>query len=250
MASDDRRRPAVVTVAVASMALVGFAYLVDAGAVLAGAGGYPDRLRVALESSAIDPQAVQTLTTLATVLPFVVAFITITAALALLGCSVSVWAGHQVGRTVAWVVVGLALVGTLAGLAGSGRPGFSGAARVSAFSHDAAGPHRLVQSLPDGYPVAYRQLSTVVAVLAIVGLPLAAVLLAKRTAHAFFGVPRRPQPVRPVPTDWIAAPACPGSQVGAAEEQRRLDALRRRYDCGEIGDEEFAEQWWEIFGEP
>jgi hypothetical protein len=222
-------RPRPVVVAVALMSVTGVAYLVDAGAVLAGAAEYPRWIRSALESSSVDPQVLEFLEPLAATLAFVVAIAITVAAVLLIGSAASVWAGHRAGRIVAWVVIGLVLAGTLAGLTQSGTPGLSGIARVTAFSRDAGGTHTFAQALPESYPASYRQLSTVVAMVAFLGLALAAVLLARPSASVHFA-PRRPPPPARTPRPpggtgqppplyaWMPAPSASPPQGGSLPE--------------------------------
>lgn len=50
-------RPTAVTAATWLLVAVAAAYLIDAIMLIAGAGGYPDRVREALEASDVDPRA-------------------------------------------------------------------------------------------------------------------------------------------------------------------------------------------------
>jgi hypothetical protein len=275
---EDRRRPGVVKVAAGLLAVVGLAYLVDAVMLLVGAAGFADRTREAFDASSVDPRALDFVEPAAAALPIMAAVFTILAGLAMAGCAVAVWAGSRAGRVVAWVVIGLALLSLLAGLAMSGRPGLSTAGRVTAYSNDSSGTHMFYFALLDGYSTAYQTLSVIVAGLGIVCLPLAAVLLARPPAHEFFAK-RRPAPsgwaVPAGPAAFVAYPAVPyppgppgyGPAAGppvygppaapapeaepplTVDKQRRLDVLRRQYDRGAIGDEQFAEEWRKIFGE-
>jgi hypothetical protein len=193
-------RPVTVRAAFALLLIVALGYLVDGGALIAGAGGYPDRVRAALQTSDVDMQAWDLVHGLVTVLPYAAAGITIVAALILLGVALMVRAGSQAGRVIAWVVIGLALTCHVCGLGSAGNPAFSAVAYVSFYSQDRSGLHTFVQRLPAGYPAVYEYLSGAFAAVAMFALIGVAILLLQRSAGPFF------RPARQVATHGPGIP--------------------------------------------
>jgi hypothetical protein len=92
-----------VTVAVWGMCVVAAGYLADAIWDVVGAVVYPERVRQALDESAVDPRAFEVIKPLTSALPYVAAAITSAAALVLLGLAASVQAGHFAGRILTWI---------------------------------------------------------------------------------------------------------------------------------------------------
>jgi hypothetical protein len=235
-------RPRSVAIAVTLMTVVAVGYLADAIWVVAGAAAYPDRVRAALDASAVDPAAFDALKSLISALPYVAAATTAVAALVLLGMAASVRAGHFAGRIVAWVAIGLSVTCSLCGLSQAGTPAFSGVAYVSAFSRDGSGTHTFAQRLPQAYPPAYRYISGGFAVFAMLALILVVVLLALPSANRFFRPAGR---LAPGPAYYYGHPApAPAPPADAAhltaEHKAHLSVLIRQHQRGELTDEEFA----------
>jgi hypothetical protein len=268
-----------VRVALALLVFVALGYLVDAGALIAGAHAYPERVRAALEASDVDIQAWNVLQGIVSVLPYAAAGVTIVAALVLLGVALMVRAGSQAGRIIAWVVTGLALTCHVCGLGSAGNPAFSAVAYVSFYSRDRSGTHTFVQRLPAGYPAVYEYLSGVFAAVAMLALIAVAILLLQRSAGAFFRPPRQvasygpgmppgawPPPPGygpPLPPPGYGAPAPPGAvwpggwtppgQAAPAPKpvdlSEQLSLLERRRWRGELSDEAYQEERKRLLGE-
>jgi hypothetical protein len=230
-------RPRVVTAAIALLILTAVALIVDAVALIAGAGQYPARVREAIEQSDVDPRAADAMEPVSRFMSTAVIAVTLIAATVLVILAAIVARGSFAARVVTWVAVGLALLCNICGL-GSAGAGFSGVAYVSAFSRDASGQHTFAQRLPAGYPDWYQPLSLGLALVCLVALIFAGVLLAVPTANAYF---RKPKPLLvPATGGWVA----PGHPAPIAPDQRaQLAELNRKHLRGELTNEQYlAEQ--------
>jgi hypothetical protein len=203
-------RPTPVRVAFLLMLAVAVAYLVDAAALIAWSGDFPDRVREALEASDVDIRSYGMVEGFATALPYVTAAVTVVTAAVLAILAFTVRGGSQTGRILTWVAIGLTLLCNLCG-APAGTPGISGVAYVSAFSRDSAGTHTFQQRLQEGYPDIYRYGSAGIAILSIIALIIVAVLLAQRSANDYFRPPRGRAPYDPGGPYGPGAPARPGA---------------------------------------
>ncbi|MEU8079568.1 SHOCT domain-containing protein [Catellatospora citrea] len=245
-------RPAVVTAATWLLVAVAAAYLIDAIMLIAGAGGYPDRVREALEASDVDPRAWQIIGGFTGALPVVVAGFGVVSAVVVLIMAAFVRRGSAVGRILTWIAVGFALLCNVCGLGSAGTPAFSSIAYVNASSRDRSGVHMFAQRLPDGYPDWYRYGSLALFALGALALIAAAVLLAMPAANAYFR--RTPRlvtgpygtpPGYPAPGPYPAAqyPVAPSPAVAPLTPEQLAEALatlERRRERGELTDEQYA----------
>jgi hypothetical protein len=141
-------RPGTVTAASVLLAAAGLGYLIDAGALLAGAGQYVERVRASFDTSGVDPRAFAFLRPFAASAPVLTAAFVAVSGLALLGLAASVRAGHRTGRVLTWVAAGLALSCSVCAVGAAGTPGFSGLVVMNAFSRDASGERLFNQPCP------------------------------------------------------------------------------------------------------
>ena len=183
-------RPRAVTAAVMLLMLSAVALLVDAAALIVGAGQYPARVREAVEQSEVDPRAADAIEPFSRFMSIAVIAVTLIAATVLVVLAAIVARGSFAARVVTWVAIGLALMCNVCGI-GSAGAGFSGIAYVTAFSRDASGQHTFAQRLPAGYPDWYQPLSLGLALGCLVALVIACVLLALPTANVYFRKPKQ-----------------------------------------------------------
>ncbi|BCJ73774.1 hypothetical protein CS0771_33180 [Catellatospora sp. IY07-71] len=202
-------RPRVVTAAAWLLAAVSAAYLLDVVMLVAGIGGYPDRVSEAMRESGVDSRFSSGAEAFALGIASVTIAITAVAALAIGALAAAVRARSQVGRVLTWVAGGLALMCGLCAGGASGTPAFSGIGYVNAWSNDGSGLHQFSQRLPDGYPPYYRIAATALGVLSMLALITATILLARPAANAWF---RKPAPAVPGPYPGYPAPH-PGHPV-------------------------------------
>ncbi|WP_144120616.1 SHOCT domain-containing protein [Catellatospora sichuanensis] len=267
-------RPAAVTAATWLLVAVAAAYLIDAVMIMAGSGGYPDRVREAMEGSGVDPRAWQIVGNFTGALPVVVAGFSILSAAVVLILALTISRGSTVGRILTWIATGFALLCNVCGLGSAGTPAFSSIAYVNASSRDRSGVHVFAQRLPDGYPDWYRYGSLALFTLGALALITATVLLAMPAANAYFrrtprfapspygapagypapGHPAGPYPAAqypaaPYPAAQYPAAPLPGTPVPAAappaprtpeQVAEELATLERRRERGELTDEQYA----------
>ncbi|MFG1758171.1 hypothetical protein [Micromonospora echinofusca] len=185
------RRPAVVTVAVALLALMAVAALAYAAAGVATRGGTVDRFRADAAETSAGPDQIDRVVGLLGVSTVLTAVVSLLAGLLLAGLAVGLRAGRDGARTATWVVAGLGLVSGCCGLAlligqratplGSGE--------------DDRATAELFGLLADAYPSWWIPLGAGLSVGQVLGYLVVAVLLALPAAGAWFR--RRPAPTAP-----------------------------------------------------
>ncbi|MGN9763932.1 hypothetical protein ACTMS2_02025 [Micromonospora sp. SD12] len=185
------RRPAVVTAAVAVLALMAVAALAYAVAGVATRGGTVDRFRADAAETSAGPDQVDRVVGLLGVSTVLTAVVSLLAGLLLAGLAAGLRAGRDGARTATWVVAGLGLVSGCCGLAlligqratplGSGE--------------DDRATAELFGLLADAYPSWWIPLGAGLSVGQVLGYLVVAVLLALPAASAWFR--RRPVPAAP-----------------------------------------------------
>ncbi|MEU2660914.1 hypothetical protein [Micromonospora sp. NPDC007220] len=207
MSHPDRapaRRPAVVTAAVALLALMAVAALAYAAAGVAIRGGTVDRFRAAATDTSALPDQIDGTVTLLSVSTVLTAVVSLLAGLLLAGLALGLRAGRDGARTATWVVSGLGLIAGCCGLAllvgqratplGSGE--------------DERPTAELLGLLADAYPSWWIPLGAGLSVGQVLGYLVVAVLLALPAAGAWF----RPRPASSAPHHPPASPAPPPVQ--------------------------------------
>ncbi|MEU4771223.1 hypothetical protein [Micromonospora sp. NPDC023644] len=198
------RRPAVVTAAVAVLALMAVAALAYAAAGVATRGGTVDRFRAAADGTSARPDQIDRMVTLLGMSTVLTAVVSLLAGLLLGGLALGLRAGRDGARTATWVVSGLGLIAGCCGLAllvgqratplGSGE--------------DDRATAELFGILADAYPSWWIPLGAGLSVGQVLGYLVVAVLLALPAASAWFR--RRPAPS--TPHHPPASPAPPPAQ--------------------------------------
>ncbi|MEU4378777.1 hypothetical protein [Micromonospora echinofusca] len=203
MSHPDRapaRRPAVVTAAVALLALMAVAALAYAVASVATRGGTVDRFRADAAETSAGPDQIDRVVGLLGVSTVLTAVVSLLAGLLLAGLAAGLRAGRDGARTATWVISALGLVAGCCGLAlligqratplGSGE--------------DDRATAELFGLLADAYPSWWIPLGAGLSVGQVLGYLVVAVLLALPAASAWF---RR----RPAPSALQHHPASPAS---------------------------------------
>lgn len=250
------RRPKAVTAAVALLMLTVAALIVDAVALIAGAGQYPARVREAIERSDVDSRAADAIEPFSRAISIAAIVITLLAATVVLVLAMLVARGSFAARVVTWVAIGFALLCNVCGI-GSAGAGFSGILYVTAYSQDSSGMHTFAQRLPAGYPDWYQPLSLGLAIVCFAALATACVLLALPAANAYF---RKPKPsFVPMPPPMyapVSAPmpgtggwAVPGNPGPISPDQgAQLAELNRKHQRGELTNEQYLAEQNRILG--
>ncbi|TDB73727.1 hypothetical protein E1165_16495 [Micromonospora sp. KC723] len=177
------RRPAVVTLAAAVLALMALGAVAYAVTALLALGGTVDRFRTATAGTGADD--VNAVVTLVRAVTIVSAMVTILVGLVLVGLAAGLLAGRRGARVSTWVVSGLGLLGgccTVAALVGQ---------RAAPLKVGDAG---LLPLLGEAYPGWWLPLNAGLSVAQMLGYLVVAVLLALPVAHRWFGTRH---PVRP-----------------------------------------------------
>ncbi|MEW2377047.1 hypothetical protein AB0883_13220 [Micromonospora sp. NPDC047812] len=194
MSHPDRapaRRPAVVTAAVALLALMAVAALAYAVAGVATRGGTVDRFRAAAGGTSAGPDQIDRTVTLLGASTVLTTVVSLLAGLLLAGLALGLRAGRDGARTATWVVSGLGLIAGCCGLAllvgQRAIPLGSGA--------DDRATAELLGLLADAYPSWWIPLGAGLSVGQVLGYLVVAVLLALPAASAWFR--RRPAPSAP-----------------------------------------------------
>lgn len=258
-------RPRVVTTAAWLLAGVSAAYLLDVVMLVAGIGGYPDRVGEAMRESGVDSRFTSGIEAFALGIASITIVVTAVGALVIGALSAAVRARSQVGRVLTWVAGGLALMCGLCAGGSSGTPAFSGIGYVNAWSNDGTGLHQFSQRLPDGYPPYYRIAATALGLLSMLALIAATILLARPAANAWFrkqAPARGPHPgypghylghpvpgTTPPPAVPPAGHAAPVPAAAAAQPPRTIEAIEAdlaevdsRRLRGELTDSEYMIQ--------
>ncbi|MFG1778715.1 hypothetical protein ACGFIG_20095 [Micromonospora sp. NPDC049048] len=201
------RRPAVVTVAVAVLALMAVAALAYAAAGVATRPGTVDRFRAAAAGTSALPDQIDRTVTLLGASTVLTAVVSLLAGLLLAGLALGLWAGRDGARTGTWVVSGLGLIAGCCGLAllvgqrvtplGSG-----GNDRATA---------ELFGLLAEAYPSWWIPLGAGLSVGQVLGYLVVAVLLALPAAKAWFRRHPVPPPHHHPPSAPHHPPASPAS---------------------------------------
>jgi len=224
MPSPDAARPGSVRLAVILLRVIAVGYLLDAVFLLAGVGGFADDVTNRLAASDVDQSIIPNMRPFASGTAVVSGLVVLVAGIVLLIVSRGVSRGSQAARVITWVAAGLALSCNVCAFGSSGWPGFAGVGFVTARSVDANGTfHTFAERVPDGYPLAYRIFSTTVAVVAMVGLVLVIVLLARKPVHNYFRpappmprwLPMQPYPGMPYPPPMPPGAGYPAPTLGA-----------------------------------
>ncbi|MFV2112339.1 hypothetical protein ACFHW0_08355 [Micromonospora sp. LOL_025] len=214
MSHPDRapaRRPAVVTAAVALLALMAVAALAYAAAGVATRGGTVDRFRAAAGGTSAGPDQIDRTVTLLDVSTVLTAAVSLLAGLLLAGLALGLRAGRDGARTATWVVSGLGLI---AGCCGLALLVGQRAAPLGSGEDDRA-TAELLGLLADAYPSWWIPLGAGLSVGQVLGYLVVAVLLALPAASAWFR--RRPAPSAPHhPPASPAPPAQPSHQPPGA----------------------------------
>ncbi|MCX4387485.1 hypothetical protein OG777_11145 [Micromonospora peucetia] len=205
------RRPAVVTAAVAVLALMAVAALAYAAVGAVTRGGTVDRFRAASADTSASPDQIDTVATLLGVSTVLTAVVSLLAGLLLAGLALGLRAGRDGARTATWVVSGL---GLLAGCCGLTLLVGQRALPLGPDENDRA-TAELFNLLADAYPSWWIPLGTGLSVGQVLGYLVVAVLLALPGASAWFR--RRPAPSAPhhAPASPAPPPVPPSHQPPA-----------------------------------
>ncbi|MEU6072397.1 hypothetical protein [Micromonospora sp. NPDC047074] len=198
------RPPAVVTVAVAVLALMAVGALAYAAAGVAMRGGTLDRFRAAATGTSAGPDQIDQVAALVGVSIVLTSVVSLLAGLLLAGLALGLRAGRDGARTATWVISAL---GLLVGCCGLALLVGQRAVPLEPNENDRA-TAELYGLFADAYPSWWIPLGTGLSVGQVLGYLVVALLLALPAASAWFR--RRPAP--PGPIQPPAAPAPPPVQ--------------------------------------
>jgi hypothetical protein len=203
------RRPAVVGLAAAVLALMAVGALAYATAGLLALDGTVERFRSAAGGTGVGAGEIDGLVTLLRLSTVLSAVLTVLVGLLLVGLAVGLFAGRPGVRVATWVVCGLGLLCGCCGLAVLVGQRVA-PLRLGAGEQPTA---ELLAVLGDAYPAWWIPLNAALSVGQALGYLVVAALLALPAANTWFGR-RRPAPVavRPVPAaPPLSAPPFPSS---------------------------------------
>ncbi|MER7330868.1 MULTISPECIES: hypothetical protein [unclassified Micromonospora] len=195
------RRPAVVTLAVAVLALMAVAALAYAVAGAVTLGGTVDRFRDAAGGTSASPDQIDRVATLLRVSTVLTAVVSLLAGLLLAGLALGLRAGRSGARTATWVVSGLGLIlgcCALAVLAGQ-------RAAPLRLGEDDRATGELLGLVDDAHPSWWIPLGGGLSAGQVLGYLVVATLLALPAANAWF----RHRPAAPAPQQPPTPPAPP-----------------------------------------
>ncbi|MEH0970069.1 hypothetical protein V6U77_02875 [Micromonospora sp. CPCC 205546] len=185
------RRPAVVTAAVALLALMAVVALAYAATGVATRGGTVDRFRAAAADTSASPDQIDRTVTLLGASTVLTAVVSLLAGLLVAGLALGLRAGRDGARTATWVISALGLVAGCCGLALL----VGQRATPLASGEDDRATAELLGLLADAYPSWWIPLGAGLSVGQVLGYLVVAVLLALPAASAWFR--RRPAPYAP-----------------------------------------------------
>ncbi|MEU9505705.1 hypothetical protein AB0D32_05425 [Micromonospora sp. NPDC048170] len=198
------RRPAVVTAAVAVLALMAVAALAYALAGAVTRGGTVDRFRAASADTSALPDQIDTVVTLLGVSTVLTTVVSLLAGLLLATLALGLRAGRDGARTATWIISGLGLI---AGCCGLTLLVGQRTLPLGPDENDRA-TAELFNLLADAYPSWWIPLGVGLSVGQVLGYLVVAVLLALPAASAWFrrrpvsspGQPPHQPPAPPYPT--------------------------------------------------